>query len=76
MKEGDKLRMKNISAEQIASMNLEWMWKPGEVVTLVHRLLGSPYNGMTGEPASLVRRSTGRNIWIYNEYLTGLCIWE
>ena len=76
MKEGDKLRMKNISTEQIASMNLEWMWKANTPLTFVRALEGSPYNGMSGAPASLVEISTGRIIWIYNEYLTGLCIWE
>ena len=76
MKEGTKVRLKNINSEQIASMNLEWMWEPGEVVTLAQAITGKPYHGMNGEPASMVRRSTGRNIWIYNEYLTGLCIWE
>lgn len=76
MQEGKKLRMKNIGAEQIASMNLEWMWEAGMPLTFVHHLNGSPYKGMTGNPASLVETRTKRRIWVYNEYLTGFCIWE
>ncbi len=76
MKKGDRLRMKRITVDEISSMNLGWMWNPGEIVTHVRNLKGTPYDQMIkGKPASLVETYTGRKVWVYNEYIETPCIW-
>jgi len=76
MKKGDRLRMKRITPDEISSMNLGWMWNPGEIVTYARKIIGAPYDAMVrGKPACLVDTHTGRRIWVYNEYLETPCIW-
>lgn len=81
MKSGQRLVMKNISQEEIKSMNLGWMWEAGRVVVHVRHIKGEPYDEMIpGKSASLVSathgRHEGRKVWVYDEFIGAGCIWE
>ena len=81
MEQGQKFKMKDITRPQIRSMSLSWLWEPGAIVIYKRKLHGTPFSSMIeGKPASMVTMAqgleAGRDIWIYDDCLDSVCLWE